>query len=220
MAKWYQAGNEASFKRVADGYVFQCPSPWMIARPSYYLVNEAQKAEIFAAMGRWRLVLLGSLALDLAIPGALMVFVHAAPKTFFGLVAPALQFGTGVFAGLLFAALMLLLLPVMAAPQIYLHRALRIPLADAPLTAERITMREQLPTTARSVSGKLLATGIVGGVAMILSGIFGLVDAYSEGHLVRNLLFPFLPLVTAGGLSTFYFVYLIRLKAKLQRAAA
>ncbi len=220
MAKWYEAANEASFKQVAGGYVFQCPSPWMVARPIYYRVNEVQKAEIFAAMGRWRLALLGSLALNLAIPGSLVAFVHLAPKTFVKLAAPALQFGTGVFAVLLFAALMFLLLPVIAAPQIYLNRALRKVLADAPLTDERITVREQLPKAAQSASGTLLAIGMVGVVTMIVAGVFGLIEAYAEGHLVRSLFFPFLPTVAFGGLMGFYFMYLIRLKAKLKRAAA
>jgi hypothetical protein len=220
MAKWYEAANEASFKRVADGYVFQCPNPWIFARPRNYLVGEAQKPQIFAILGRWRLLLMAALLVGLAVPALLVVWIQIAPKHFLQLAAPALQFGIGWFAVILSIFLLLLMAPVFAVPQVYLHRALREPLANAPLTNERITMREQLPKTAVSVSGKVLALGIFGGVVMIVGASLSLVDAYFEDHFVRSLLFPFLPIVAFGGLLTFYFVYLIRLKAKLKRTAA
>ena len=55
--RWYARANEASFKPIEGGYVFQAPSPWMFARPRYYLVSAAKKAEISAHLARWRLLL-------------------------------------------------------------------------------------------------------------------------------------------------------------------
>ena len=56
--KWYARANEAAFKPTAGGHVFQRPSPWMFARPRYYLVTDAQKAELLDGLERWRLLLL------------------------------------------------------------------------------------------------------------------------------------------------------------------
>jgi hypothetical protein len=222
MAKWYEAANEASFKRLADGYVFQCPNPWVLARPRYYLVNETQKAQIFALMGRWRLLLLASLALSLAIPAGFAAFVHLAPRTFAHLVLPIVHgVGIGGFTVLLSLAMFLLMAPVVAAPHIYLNRGLRGPLAGAPRTNERITMKEQLPQTATAVSGKILAVGLGAGLLTMVAAVMGLIeDTAADGHLLRNLMFPYLPLMLLGGLLSAYFVYLIRLKSRLAPVAA
>lgn len=108
--------------------------------------------------------------------------------------------------------------PVVA-PQAYLTRRLRPLLADAPRTNERITVRHQLATAATSLSGKLLAVGLVAGLiataaglllllaTMVLEGGDGLIPAAS------------LIILIAGAMLTAYFVYLIRLKANLRRAA-
>jgi len=36
------------FKKVPDGYVFRAPNPWVFGRARFYLVNEAQKAQLLA----------------------------------------------------------------------------------------------------------------------------------------------------------------------------
>src|SRR5712692_9044777 len=141
MPRWYERANEASFKPVEEGYVFQAPSPWIFARPSYYLVNDAKKAEIFTRLGRWRLLLL--------LPAPLIFFlmfpVILLPSTFGRLLLPVyLQLGTGLFTSLLFTVLLLLMAPFIAMPQIYLARALRPLLADAPRTEERIKLGKQV----------------------------------------------------------------------------
>jgi hypothetical protein len=218
MGKWYEAANEASFRRVAEGNVFQSPNPWVFARPRYYLVNEAQKAEILAHMGRWRLLTLTFLAITFAIIGSFIAFVTLSPATFSRLVEPALQLGLATFILFISLLMTVLIAPLVAVPQIYLIRGLRPLLADAPRTNETIKVREQLPKIASSVSGKVLALGLVGGLCMIAAAVSNLLDAYFDGLHARNLFFV-LPLLIVGGLMTAYFVYLIRLKAELKRTS-
>src|SRR6476619_5650004 len=93
MAKWYEAANEASFKSVAGGYVFQSPNPWIFARPRYYLVNEAQKAQIAERLRRFRLLNL----ITLPILVLFFAFMFLSPATFGRLLQPATQFGIGFF---------------------------------------------------------------------------------------------------------------------------
>jgi hypothetical protein len=216
MPRWYEGANEASFKLVEGGYVFQSPSPWIFARPSYYLVNEAKKAEILVPMGRWRLLLLSLPAIMFSI----MLLPILSPETFGHLLLPAFRLlGTGLFSLLLFAVMTLLMAPLIAMPQIYLARSLRPLLADAPRTEQRIKVAEQLPKIAASVSGKLLAIGLVSALGMIVSAGLLLLDAFLEGRLAGSTLFTSPFLAVAGVLLTAYFIYLIRLKAKMKRVA-
>jgi hypothetical protein len=207
--RWYARANEASFKPIEGGYVFQAPSPWMFVRPSYYLVSAAKKAEISAHLGRWRLLhflpVLGIICL------ALPVFV------FPSLLSPLYQrLGTGLFYLFLFTVLMLLMAPLIAVPQIYLARALRPLLADAPPTEERIKLAEQLPKVAVAVSSKLLVIGLVSAVAIMVASGLLLLDAFLEGRLAGSALFSSSIVAVVGGLLTFYFIYLLRLKAKVK----
>jgi hypothetical protein len=216
MPRWYERANEASFKLVEGGYVFQAPSPWIFVRPTYYLVNNAKKAEILARLGRWRLLLLlpGPAILCLMLP--LILFPSAIGR----LLSPLYQqLGTGLFAPFLFTVLMLLMAPLIAVPQIYLARALRPLLADAPPTEERIKLAEQLPKVAIAVSTKLLTIGLVGALAMVVASGLLLLDAFLEGQLAGSALFSLSIFAVMGGLLTFYFIYLLRLKAKGKCAA-
>jgi hypothetical protein len=38
------------FKQVPEGYVFRAPTPWIFGRARYFLVNEAQKAQLVAVL--------------------------------------------------------------------------------------------------------------------------------------------------------------------------
>ena len=209
MAKWYEAANEASFKSVAGGYVFQSPNPWIFARPRYYLVNEAQKAQIAERLRRFRLLNL----ITLPILVLFFAFMFLSPATFGRLLQPATQFGIGFFV-----LVMALVMPIIAVPHIYLMRALRPLLAGVPRTNERITVAEQLPKIAAPISGKLLAIGVVGGLGMMVGAVLFLLDDFLEGHAGRSLLVS-TSLLLLGGLLTGYFVYLLRLKAQLKRSA-
>ena len=214
MPRWYECANEASFKLTAGGHVFQAPSPWMLARPHYYLVNDAQKAELLARLGRWRLLLMIVMVVELLLIFSITLPMILWPATFGRLFAPIFfQFGAGFFILILSLAMLLLLMPLLAVPQIYLARALRSLLADAPRTDERIKVAEQLPKIAASASGWVLACGLIGGLAIVGGSLLQMYDAFIEGHLARSALASAASLI-AGGLLIAYFVYLRRLKAK------
>jgi hypothetical protein len=213
--KWYEAANEASFKAVAAGYVFQSPNPWILARPRYYLVNEAQKAEISMRLRRWRLFLATHAVVILLIVASVTLYVTLSPATFVRLFQPAfLQLGLTTMIAL--AAL--LLAPLLVAPHIYLICALQPLLADAPRTTERITIHEQLSKIAATVPRWLLIMGAVAGPAMMVGAVLCLLGAYIDEHLARSLLF-YLPVLVIGGMLTAYNHHLLRLKAQLSRPA-
>src|SRR5262245_26279340 len=91
MAKWFEAANEASFKAIEGGYVFQSPNPWMFARPRYYLVSAAQKAEISDRLRRWRILMLTLMLVGFALMGSFVAFATQSPATFVGLFRPVIQ---------------------------------------------------------------------------------------------------------------------------------
>jgi hypothetical protein len=214
MTKWYACANEASFKLAPEGHVFQAPSPWMLARPRYYLVNDAQKAELLAGLGRWRLLLMIALVAEGALALSITLSVILWPGTFGPLLLPFhQQLGASLFALLLGTLMILLMVPLFAVPQVYLARALRPILANAPRSEQRITLGEQLPTIATSVSGKVLVIGLIGGLTMMGGSIFQMFDAFLDGHLARRASSNTATIIL-GGLLSSYFVYLLRLKAK------
>jgi len=218
--KWYARANEASFRATTGGYVFQRPSPWMLARPSYYLVTEAQKAELLEGLQRWRLLLMTASVVNLLVIAAIVLPMTLWPKIFVPYLVPMIRaigpLGLGVT---LVAAMLLLMAPLMIVAQVHLARVLRSGLAGAPLTDERITLRDQLPNIARSVPRFVIAIGLVGGLCMMGGSAIAMVDAYLEGHLARGAaIFGFG--LGFGALLTAYFVWLIRLRLKQSRATA
>jgi hypothetical protein len=214
MPRWYEGANEASFKLASGGHVFQAASPWVFARPRYYLVSDAQKAELLARLGRWRLLLMIVMIVEMLLILSITLPMILWPAIFGRLFAPIfLQLGPGLFILILSLAMMMLLMPLFAVPQIYLARALRSVLADAPRTDQRITVAEQLPKIAASVSGKLLVVGLISGSTMIAAGILLMIDAFMDEHSASSAPSS-ATFVLMGGLLTAYFIYLLRLKAK------
>ena len=213
--KWYEAANEASFKTLAEGYVFQSPNPWIFARPRYYLVNESQKAEISVRLRRWRLLLVTQVTISLLIAVSVVALAILSPATLVSLFKPAfLQLGAGYFTVLAIVLTSLLIVPLAAVPHIYLIRALRPLLTDAPRTNERISMRDQLSTIAASVSRKHLVVCLVAALSMMAGAVLSMLGAFLDNHLARDLLYC-LPVVAIGGLLTAYVLHLFKLKAKL-----
>lgn len=219
MAKWYEVANEASFKQVADGYVFQSPNPWIFAFPRYYMVNSTQKAEIGVLLRRWRVLSLTGLAVTLELVASFVAFATLSPATFVRLVEPALHWGVGVFAALLALLMTVLLAPFVIGPHIYLNRALRRPLANALRTNERIKVSEQLTKIAAPASGKQLTISLAAGLVQMVAGALGLVNAYLENELTAGWITLFSVAVLSGAMLTAYFGYLLRLKAKLPRGS-
>jgi len=185
----------------------------MFARPSYYLVNDTQKAQLLACLGRWRLLLLIVTAIEVSLTLAITLPMIMAPGTFGRLFRPVLlQLGAGLFTLSLCALMVLLVASLFAVPQIYLARTLRPLLADARPSDARIRIAEQLPRIAASVSRKVLLCGLAGGLAMTGGGLLQMTDAFLEGHVARSLPSN-AALLIAGALLTSYFVYLMKLKA-------
>ena len=210
-ARWYARANEASFKPTEGGYVFQAPSPWVFARPRYYVVSAAKKEEISAHLARWRLLLF------LPVLGILCFTVPVI--AFPSLLSPLYrQLGSSLFPLFLFAAFTLLMVPLLAVPQIYLARALRPLLADAPRTDERIKVAEQLPVIATAVSTKWLVIGLVSAVAMMVGSGLLILDGVLEGGHAGGALLSSSIFGVMGGLLAFYFIFLLRLKAKAKPA--
>jgi hypothetical protein len=209
MAKWYEGAEEAAFKPVAEGYVFQAPNPWPFGRTRSYLVNEAQKARLAARLRRMRrqILLLAGLVMLLAVVLSAVVGMTGAGDA---LSLPA-------FAAIV-AVTILVMLSVPLVPHLLLMRDLPALLAGLQRTDERVTVGEQLQSVATSISVWLLVLGGVGGALMVIGNIVSLADAISHGRSGTDLYGSVLALAF-GLLLTGYFSYLGILKAKLKRDA-
>jgi hypothetical protein len=211
MAKWYEGAEEAAFKPIPGGYVFQPPSLfWPVVRGRGYRVNETQKADLAACLRRQR--------------GLIFLLLVAYVLTGLGLAAAIDAVGgpgrisTAEFIAIL-AMTMLGAVPIVILPHIYLVRTLRPLLADLPRTEERISLGYQLRSLAAAVSVPLMLLGGLGGGLMIIGSIISIVDAVAEGRGGAKLYWPIFGLLF-GALLTSYFAYLAMLKRKLKRQAS
>lgn len=124
------------FKRVAGGYIFQQPSPWLLGRSSRYIVDEAQKAAILAIIMPRR-------------PVMRITVITAIILLWAAVVATAVwAFGSGhdsPTAGDFVAIFGLIVVPIVGALILALQRNLRRMqpiLAGAPRTDDKITRGE------------------------------------------------------------------------------
>ena len=210
MAKWYEGAEEAAFKPVPGGYVFQPPSlAWPLARPPRYLVNEAQKAELVACLRRQRrrtfLVVMVFALAGLGLSVAL------------AMAGPAMRISHVEFVFVLTVTL-LAVIPIAILPHIKLMRTIRPLIADLPRTDEQITFGDQLHTLAAAISVPLLVLGGIGGSAMIIVNIMSIIDAIAEGRGGSRPFWPIFGLLV-GALLTSYFAYLAVLKRRLKGTA-
>jgi hypothetical protein len=211
MAKWYEGAEEAAFKPIPGGYVFQPPSLlWPFVRGSGYRVNETQKADLAACVRRQRGLIFLLLVAYVLIGLGLAAAIDAAG-------APG-RISTAEFIAIL-AMTMLGAVPIVILPHIYLVRTLRPLLADLPRTEERISLGYQLRSLAAAVSVPLLLLGGLGGGLMIIGNVISIVDAVAEGRGGAKLYWPIFGLLF-GILLTSYFAYLAMLKRKLKRQAS
>jgi hypothetical protein len=214
MAKWYEGAEEAAFKPVAGGYIFQPPSlRWPFVRSPCYLVNEAQKEKLIACLRRQRQqTFLVVMIFALAGTGLAMGLAMA-----LAMAGPGLRISPVEFVVVL-AATLLAVVPIAILPHIKLMRTIAPLLADLPRTNEQITFGDQLHTLAAAISIPLLVLGLIGGSLMIIGNIMSIVDAIAEGRGGSR---PFWPLfgLLVGALLTSYFVYLAVLRRRLKRGA-
>ena len=116
------------FKKVPDGYVFRAPNPWVFGRARFYLVNEAQKAQLLAI-----------------VTARSQAVFWVALVALIGASTAALAYGTGHDNPTVRdAVVMLALLPVWIYAAVLVSigptaRRLQPLLADLPTTDQRIT---------------------------------------------------------------------------------
>jgi hypothetical protein len=200
MAKWYENANDASFKPVPGGFVFQSPNPWLFGRPRYYVVNDEQKAAIMPILRRWRFVMIAMaivmVPLMIGVMLVLQVRLH-----YSALVSIAV--GSAV-----------VLIPVLSMPHLYLMHGLAPLVGGLPRSDEGFSWRDQFERTAVAAPKAMLIVGGAGGVLMIVGGLIGLIDTIMDGRTGVQLMSAVSTMIL-GGLMAAYFFGLVRLKAKL-----
>jgi hypothetical protein len=205
------------FKRIAGGYIFQQPNPWLFGRSSRYIVDEAQKAALLAIIVPRRPVL------RIAVVTALILLWVVVVATL------VWAFGSGrdnPTAGDFAAIFGLTLVPLMAALIVALQRNLRRMrpiLAGAPRTEQKITRGELRLAMSNAMSFER---------ALFIGSAWGLTCAMQVFSLVtRNARHPLfgdpqsyvnvLAAAIATGLAAYYLGIAIRkLKAKPAAVAA
>jgi hypothetical protein len=211
MARWYDGAEEAAFKPVAGGYVFQPPSLfWPFTRSRGYLVNEAQKAEFAACLRRQRRRVFLLIVVYVLIVLGLMGAVGGSDS--------ALRMSSAEFIAIV-TVTALAVVPIAILPHIYLMRTLRPLLAGLPHTDERITFGDQLNSLAAAMSGKLLLIGGIASGMMIFGNLISIIEAIVEDRGGSKLYWPIFGLVF-GVLLSSYFAYLAILKRKMKRKAS
>lgn len=205
MSRWYEGAEEAAFKPVPGGYVAQLPSPTLLGRSQRYLVNEAQKAEIAAALRRQRRFMLILMPIPLAV--ALVAgLVYAQTHT---LSTLAIGIGT--------ALVLVFVLFTVALINISMMRSLRPLLAALPRTDQRIRFDEQVERVAGAISGKVLVLGLISGPVVTVSNLLMLVHTVDEGR--GQIMLPTGDAIAAlgGAVLTAYFAWLVILRCKRPR---
>jgi hypothetical protein len=211
MRKWYDGAEDAAFKPVWGGYVAQLPAASLIGRSRRYFVNAAQKDEIAATLRHQRRSLLVLLLFVVplgAVLGLLMGVLHNQDP---GLSPLWFALGYLLLTVVVFLAAVL--------RSICLMRSLQPMLATLPRTAERITLREQVETIAKRVSGTVLVLGIVSGPLMTLSQILPVIEAMQQGRLGFALAWHLIPCLF-GALLSAYFAWLLAIRLRRNGDAA
>jgi hypothetical protein len=205
MGRWYEGAEEAAFKPASNGYVAQLPGPTLFGRSRSYVVNRAQKAEIAAALRRQRrlmLVLMLSLVPVGAAFGLIAAILHQEGQT---LLPLWIGIGTALLLLLAFAASVL--------AQVYAMRPLRPLLATLPLTDERISLDEQVGRVASSVSGKVLAAGLISGPMVIIFNVLMVMRSINKGYFEVIVLWNAIAGL-GGAMLTAYFVWLLIMRRR------
>jgi hypothetical protein len=207
MAGLYDGMEEAAFKRIDGGYVFQASNPWFFGRYRRYLVNETQKTAIAGCiretLRRVKPVVIAAMVImPLLILGGAFLLVALGRTTTIDIVAlMVIVFG-----------------PYIALMHIYGVRRLRPLLADLPRTRERITLREGSGNLVAHMSFKLLLL-LLCCMGMCVVGSLGmLAEAFYEGHFVRSLLI-LSPGTILAGLAAGYLGKAMLDRARLKRRA-
>jgi hypothetical protein len=171
MAGLYDGMEEAAFKRIDAGWVFQSRNPWLFGRSRYYLVDEAQKTAIAGCIRETLrklkpVVIAAMFIIPLLNVGGVFLLVTLGRATPVNTVA-----------------LMLVLFgPYVALTHVFSIRKLRPLLTDLPRTGERITLREGTVNFVEHMSFKLLLLLLCSAGMCAIGCLMMLADAFFEGH--------------------------------------
>jgi hypothetical protein len=201
MAGVFQRMAEAVFKPVPGGHIFPAPHPWLFGPRQFYLVNDAQKAEVLECFRRHQRIFIPSIAV-----GMLLIVAVSLALSYLGWNVVLTFVIIGVVG----------LVPILVIPHLYLMRMLAPIIKDLPKSDQRITQRELLENVATVTPRWLMIIGLVGGSVMILAAILGLADAFTHPRGGGRWIQPAFSL-TFGAILVAYFIYLARLKGKQNR---
>jgi hypothetical protein len=207
MAGLYDGMEEAPFKRVEGGYVFQARNPWFFGRSRHYLVNEAQKAAIAACLRD---------ALRKLKPWVIVAMV-VLPLLLCGGVVLLLALGEATFVNT-FAFMLAVFVPYTAWTHIYIVRRLRPLIAGLPRTNQKITLGEGLTNFVVHMSFKFRLLLLCAAIMSVIGSLMILADALIDGHFVRSFL-VIAPTMILGGLGAVYLGKAMINSARARRAA-
>jgi hypothetical protein len=163
---------EPLLKKEGDGYIFRAPNPWIVGRPTHYLVSDNQRKEILAlgAAGNVRRTVLLSLAITgFAVGSSLLVFASSnkANPGWIELGAMVLLTCIAAAATLLFSA------------RVEANRLSRV-IGGLPRTSHEISVQELRDAQKKQMSAsawkKLTLLSAATGIALFLA-------LASRGHL-------------------------------------
>jgi hypothetical protein len=201
MAKWLEGANEAFFKAVPGGYVFQRPSPWPFAQPRCYLVNDAQKAALLGCLGRWKALNVAIVLIIGLITGGLFMVLSANPGYYrIAFVWTAL------------------IVPLLLVPYLYLSRRLAPLTATLPTTDQRITKMEQMNNSARNVAAPIIWLGAVAASIACVGNLLFLIDAPTSGQTGLRLVGYAITALFSGLIAVFFGGLLVK-RYKLAKSA-
>jgi hypothetical protein len=168
--------SDRLFKAAPDGWVFRSPNPWVFGDTPHYLVNDAQKAQIEAIIAPRPRVIVAVLVAGLV---AWVLLLATGMWAFSGHENPT-PGDIGVVVGLTFLALFALL-PLAGLIQ---RRRLRPVLAEAPLTAERITYAELQQKVEAATPFKQSLKALVVSIFACIAALFAVLDHLVMRHFV------------------------------------
>lgn len=171
MAGWLDGIEEGAFKPTTGGYVFRAPSPWLFGKPSYYLVDAAQKATIGALLRK---------RVQLAMTFALIMLLIALTLSFILLRSDQFLHAPRYLAGVTFGVLVALM--VVVVPQVYLMKRLRPIIEGLPPTDQRFARGEHLRRVAAAMPSWLIYSGLAVGILMVFLGLLDMVEPMSAGR--------------------------------------
>ncbi len=141
----------AVFKKVADGYVYRAPALWLFGASRYYLVNEAQKAEIVQVLKLKQ----ASRPVTTGLVLGIFIVIAVMAWAYFGFHDREPGIADYFLLVVMVFALLFVLLQVFAWVQLYRLRPI---LAHLPQSNERISFSEMRAAarTSRSLKDLIL----------------------------------------------------------------